>query len=408
LISFWSITSVALAVAWAWRAIEAAIGSHNVKNIALPEWDTMPHICPPLADVGSDAPHLSIIVPARNEQQHIEAAMRTLLALEYPSYEIIAVDDRSTDNTGAILDALVTETRGAPSLRSKGGDVGFKVVHVTDLPPRWLGKTHAMWTAAQQAKGEWLLFTDADIMFRPDSLRRAIAYAEATNADHLVLFPRVLMSSWSARMMYMFFSLMFAFGHRPWKVHDPRAKDSIGVGAFNMVRRSVYEAVGGFEPLRMEIVEDMKLGELIKTNGYRQRCAFGPGLVSFVWEQSALGVIRNFTKNFFAVLKYSWWRALGAAFLLAFLNLLPFIGLWLTHGLPRAGFAVAVACIAGFYVGMSIREKISPLYFFLHPVSTVLFMYAVLRSMAVTLWRGGVEWRGTTYSLEELRNNGAI
>ncbi len=382
-----------LGLAWLSRALDAAIGAPKIKNIALPEWDRKPE----------DPPSLTIIVPARDEQQHIEAAMRSLLALDYPRYEIIAVDDRSTDSTGAILDKLLAETRGAPSLRSKGGYFDFRVIHITELPPRWLGKTHAMWTAARQARGEWLLFTDADIMFRSDSLRRAIAYAEAAKTDHLVLFPRVLMATWSARMMYIFFSLMFVFGHRPWKVDDPRTKDSIGVGAFNLIRRRVYEGIGTFEPLRMAVVEDLKLGEAVKSSGYKQRCVFGHGLVSFHWEEAAVGVVRNFTKNFFALLQYSWWRAIGAALLLGFFNLLPFVGLWLAHGWARAGFALALASIAGFYVGIGIREELSPLYFFMHPVSTALFMYTVLRSMAVTLWRGGVEWRGTTYPLEELR-----
>jgi glycosyltransferase involved in cell wall biosynthesis len=398
---FWWITSIVLGLVWLSRVIDAAIGTRKIKNIALPENLTVPHICPPLADVGV----LTVIVPARNEQQHIEAAMRSLLALDYPSLEIIAVDDRSTDNTGAILDKLQAEVQGVPSLRSKGGKFEFRVMHVTDLPPRWLGKTHAMWTAAQHATGDWLLFTDADIMFRPDSLRRAIAYAEATNTDHLVLFPRVLMATWSARMMYIFFSLMFVFGHRPWKVDDPRTKDSIGIGAFNLIRRSVYENIGTFEPLRMAVVEDLKLGETVKTRGYKQRCVFGPGLVSFHWEEDALGVVHNFTKNFFAVLQYSWWRAVGATLLLGFFNLLPFVGLWFAHGWERAGFALALVSIAGFYVGIGIREELSPLYFFMHPVSTALFMYTVLRSMTVTLWHGGVEWRGTKYSLEELRND---
>ncbi len=376
-----------LGLAWLSRALDAALGSHKIKNIALSEWDRSP----------AKSPSLTIIVPARNEQQHIEAAMRSLLALDYPRYEIIAVDDRSTDSTGAILDKLLAEAQtGSVPER-------LRIMHVTELPPRWLGKTHAMWTAAQQAAGDWLLFTDADIMFRPDSLRRAIAYAEATETDHLVLFPRVLMATWSARMMYMFFSLMFVFGHRPWKVDDPRTKDSIGVGAFNLIRRSVYEDIGTFEPLRMAVVEDLKLGEAVKTNGYKQRCVFGPGLVSFHWQEDALGVVNNFTKNFFAVLQYSWWRAIGAALLLGFFNLLPFVGLWFAQGWARVGFALAVVSIAGFYVGIGIREELSPLYFFMHPVSTALFMYAVLRSMTVTLWRGGVEWRGTTYPLEELR-----
>lgn len=380
-----------LGAAWLSRALDASLGTRKIKNIALPEWDHPARIS------DGQTPSLSIIVPARNEQQHIETAMRSLLALNHPSFEIIAVNDRSTDNTGEVLDRLAAEHPDR-----------LRVIHVEELPPRWLGKTHAMWIAAQHATGDWLLFTDADIMFRADSLRRAIAYAEETSTDHLVLFPRVLMSSWSARMMYMFFSLMFVFGHRPWKVDDPRAKDSIGIGAFNLIRRSAYEAIGTFEPLRMAVVEDLKLGELVKQNGYKQRCSFGPGLVSFHWEQSALGVIRNFTKNFFAVLRYSWWRALGAMILLGFFNVLPFVGLWFAHGWARLGFAVAVVSIAGFYVGIGVREQLSPLYFFMHPISTALFMYAVLRSMTLTLWHGGVEWRGTRYSLEEIRKETGV
>lgn len=385
---FWWITSVVLGIAWLSRALDAALGAHNIKDISKPEWDRRPELD------HAHAPFLSVIVPARNEQRHVEAALRSLLALDYPSYEVIAIDDRSTDNTGIIMDKLMGERH--PHLR---------VIHVTDIPPRWLGKTHAMWKAAQQARGDWLLFTDADIMFSPDSLRLAIAYAEATATDHLVLFPRVVMSHWSARMMHIFFSMMFVFGHRPWKVDDPTTKDSIGVGAFNLIRREVYDAVGTFEVLRMAVVEDLQLGELVKRGGFKQRCVFGPRLVSFHWEQSALGIVRNFTKNFFAVLKYSSGRALGAALLLGFFNLLPFIGVWFAHGWARTGFAAAVFCIAGFYVAITAREKLSPFYFFLHPVSTVLFMYTVLRSMTLTLWRGGVEWRGTLYSLDELKQS---
>ena len=112
-------------------------------------------------------------------------------------------------------------------------------------------------------------------MFRPDCLRRAIAYAEAERADHLVLFPRTIMKRPGEKMMLAFFQLMFVFGHRPWKVADPKAKDHIGVGAFNLVRRSVYEAVGTYEALRFEVVDDMKLGKVIKNAGFRQRNVLG-------------------------------------------------------------------------------------------------------------------------------------
>ena len=118
---------------------------------------------------------------------------------------------------------------------------------------------------ANQASGDWLLFTDADVLFRADALSRAIAYAEAESADHVVLFPRMIMHSPGERMMIAFFQTLFVFGHRPWKVADPKTKDHMGVGAFNLIRRRVYEAVGTYQALRFEVLDDMKLGKSSRT-----------------------------------------------------------------------------------------------------------------------------------------------
>jgi hypothetical protein len=266
-----------------------------------------------------------------------------------------------------------------------------------------MGKAHAMWTAARQVDCEWLLFTDADVMFRTDSLRRAIAYAEGERADHLVLFPRTIMKRPGEKMMLAFFQLMFVFGHRPWKVADPKAKDHIGVGAFNLVRRSVYEAVGTYQALRFEVVDDMKLGKVIKNAGFRQRNVLGNDLLEIRWAMGARGVVRNLTKNFFAVMSYQWWRALGFCVAAAILNLMPFAGILLASGWARMPYAVAIASILFLYMGMSVISDVRPWYFLLHPVGTMFFIYTMLRSMIFTLWNGGVEWRGTTYPLKELR-----
>src|SRR5437588_844246 len=136
-----------------------------------------------------------------------------------------------------------------------------------------------MWSASQQATGDWLLFTDADVQFKPDSVRRAIAYAEAEPADHVVVFPRMIMKRPGEKMMIAFFQTLFVFGHRPWKVADPETRDHMGVGAFNCIRRSVYEAIGTYQALRMEVLDDMKLGKVVKNAGYRQRNVFGGDLV---------------------------------------------------------------------------------------------------------------------------------
>jgi cellulose synthase/poly-beta-1,6-N-acetylglucosamine synthase-like glycosyltransferase len=410
------IAGAILALAWFSRIVDAALGMPSVADVSRPEWDRNP------VRAGGN-PRVSIIVPARNEEEIIEQALGTLLALDYENYEVIAVNDRSTDRTGEILDEISPPPHPStgsgqvflqenPHFSQSTREMGhrdqiihpvLRVVHHRELPPGWLGKTHSMWTAANQATGEWLLFTDADVLFKPDSLRRAMAYAEAERADHLVLFPQMIMKRPGEYMMIAFFQTMFTFGHRPWKVADPSTDDHMGVGAFNLVRRSVYEAVGTYEALRMEVLDDMKLGKVVKNAGFAQRNVFGGDLISLRWAHGAIGVVNNLTKNFFAVLSFQWWRTLISAFGLAFLNLMPFVGVGIAHGWARVPYAVALFSMFLIYVGMSWRSAVPVYYFFLHPVSTVLFIYTLLRSMVLTLWQGGIVWRGTKYPLEELR-----
>ena len=378
------IAGCTLALAWFSRILDAALGMPRIADIARPEWDRRP-----LAPL-----RVSVVVPARNEEISIEQTLRQLLDLDYTNYQVLAVNDRSSDRTGEIMERI------AASPEAQGR---LQVIHVMELPRGWLGKPHAMWKAAEQASGDWLLFTDADVLFKPDSLRRALAYAEAEKADHMVLFPRMIMKQPGERMMIAFFQTLFVFGHRPWKVADPRTKDHMGVGAFNLVRRDVYHAVGTYQALRLEILDDMKLGKVVKTAGYVQRNVFGEDLISIHWARGAMGVVSNLTKNFFAVLSFQWWRTLMSCFGLAFLNLMPFLGVLLAHGWARLPYAIALFCMFAIYVGMSSRSDIPPYYFLLHPVSTTLFVYILLRSMILTLSRGGVVWRGTFYPLDELR-----
>jgi glycosyltransferase involved in cell wall biosynthesis len=376
-----------LARAWFSRIVEAAFGMPHVADIARPEWDRRPA-------TANGEPRVSIIVPARNEEEHIRETLRQLLALDYSNYEIIAVNDRSTDRTGQIMDEV------AASLQAHGL---LKAIHISELPSGWLGKTHAMWTAGLQANGDWLLFTDADVLFKPDVLRRAVAYAEAERADHLVLFPRMIMKGPGERMMIAFFQVLFVFGHRPWKVADPKARDHMGVGAFNLVRRSVYDAVGTYRALRMEVLDDMKLGKVIKNAGFAQRNVSGEDLISLHWAKGAFGIVKNLTKNFFAVLSFQWWRTVATVVGLAFLNLGPFLGVGLAHGWARVPYAIALASLFLIYYGISLRSAVPPYYFLLHPVGTSLFIYILLRSMFHALWNDGIVWRGTKYPLEELR-----
>jgi glycosyltransferase involved in cell wall biosynthesis len=383
MIYFHWIAGSVLTLIWLSRVVEAVRGVPTIADIALPEWDRQP------GPVGN---RLAIVVPACNEEDSIEKGLRRLIALDYPNYQVIAVDDRSSDRTGAIMDTVAASSNGR-----------LKVVHVADLPAGWLGKVHAMWSAARQTNSDWILFTDADVMFRPDCLRRAIAYAEAERADHVVLLPKIIMKRPGEKMMIGFFQLLFVFGHRPWKVADPKAKDHIGVGAFNLVRRSSYEAIGTYEALKFEVVDDMKLGKVIKNAGFRQRVVFGDDLIEIRWAKGARGVVDNLTKNFFAVMSFEAWRAIGGSVAMAILNLLPFWGVLFAPGWARVPYALTLGSMFLLYAGIWRKVEVSPWYFLLHPVSTLLFIYTMMRSMIVTLRNGGVEWRGTFYPLKELR-----
>jgi glycosyltransferase involved in cell wall biosynthesis len=384
-----------LGAAWLSRMLAAALYMRRIPELTSAEFDALP------ADALGRVPRVSIIVSARNEAAHIEAALLSLLELDYPDYEVIAVDDRSDDATGAIMDRMQAQWRE----RGEALHHRLKVVHITELPVGWLGKTHAMWQAGKQATGDWLLFTDGDVVFRADALRRVMVYAERERADHVVLFPTMVMESVGERMMMAFFQSQFVFARRPWKVADPKSNDAVGVGAFNLVRREAYERVGTYQRMRLEIVDDMRLGEVVKHEGFRQRAVFGRDLLRLRWIFGAMGMVRNLTKNGFAILRFSTWFAIAAVCGNLLVNVGPFVGVALAPDWARAGYLVAVAAMAAIYLGMSWYSDIPPYYVLLHPVAALLFCYALVRSMVLTLARGGVEWRGTRYSLGELRNS---
>ena len=381
LVIAWSIAFV-----WIVHLLQAVRGMPKIAEITRPEWDV---------PVGTGHPVLkvTIVVPARNEALTIEPALRSLRHLHYPNYEVIVVNDRSEDRTGEIVERVAGEPGGVP----------VRVIHVDKLPPKWLGKTHAMWAGAREGSCDWILFTDADVVFRADALRRAVAYAEKNEVDHLVLFPTMLTFTRGERMMISLFQALIGFGHRPWKVSDPDARDYIGVGAFNLIRRSVYEKVGTYERLRLAVMDDMQLGQLVKKGRFRQVCVFGKDLIRIHWAQGAMGVVRNVTKNFFAYMRFSAWLALAAACGLLFMNVFPFVAVFVSSGWAVVGYLTALLCILAIYAGMAPKSGIGWWYFFTHPISASMFAYAILLSAVTTVRHGGVTWRGTLYPIEELK-----
>jgi GT2 family glycosyltransferase len=374
-----------IALVWMWKVTEAAFGLPRIPNLLLPEHDIAP----------AGSPSITVIVPARNEAADIAATLQSLVEQDYPNLQIIAVDDRSTDETGAIIDSIANQHPDK-----------LRPLHVTELPPGWLGKTHAMALAAREASTDYLLFTDADVLFRSDAVRRALAHAVATHADHLVTIPTTLIHRWDEAAILGFFQIFALWGARPWRVSDPKSKrDALGIGAFNLLRRSAYLQIGGFEALRMEVIEDLAMARRIKRAGLAQRVAFGRGLVSLHWAYGTAGLVGVMTKNLFSAFRFSISLALLGCLWLLLFCVAPVGGLFLVPTRLPALFTVGAVIWA--YWLMSRHSGIAAGYALFFPFGALVFVFTLLRSMLITFKHGGVVWRGTFYPLAELRKHAA-
>ena len=357
-------------------AIEFAIGNRSLRRLReLPAGATMQKV--------------SVIVAARNEARKIEAALRSLLRQDYPNIEFIVVDDRSDDETGAILDRME----------------GIKVVHIRELPAGWLGKNHAQHTGAEHATGELLLFTDADIHMEATVIRRAVAYLTSEWLDHLAIVPHLAMTGTVLNMFGGAFSLFFGFYAKPWKARDPKSSRHIGIGAFNMIRAEVYRAIGGHEPLRMRPDDDMMLGKLVKKSGYRQDLVLGDDLITVEWYSSVAELVRGLEKNSFAGLEYSLARLVAATIAQLLFFVWPLAAVVVMTGATRWLDLGCVVTTAFLYLDSASFPGVKRWHAFALPVTTLFFLYIIWRATILTLWNDGIDWRGTHYSLAELKAN---
>ena len=344
---------------------------------------------PPAPD--AECPRISILFAARDEEEKLPAALATLMQIDYPGLEVVAVDDRSQDATGRILDEFAATH---PRLR---------VVHEERLPEGWLGKTHALQKAYEASLGEWLLFTDADVRFNPDVVRRVVSLVKAQNLDHLSLLGDVEMVGFWENVLITFFGLGFHLAADPSRVGNRRSSRYVGVGAFQLLRRSAYETSGTHRRLAMEVIDDMKLGKIVKQAGFRSGCAVAQDLVAVRWHAGVGNLVRGVTKNFFAGAGYDLRLVTVQLAALLVMDILPFVGVVFGHGWIRAFSAIAVLIALSFHVGVAWVMRVSPLYALTHPVGAALFFYMLLRSTVVTLRQGGIVWRDTFYPLEELK-----
>jgi cellulose synthase/poly-beta-1,6-N-acetylglucosamine synthase-like glycosyltransferase len=373
------------AVLWAIQSVRAGTGMMRLPRVERFE---------PLEE--SKCPRVSIMFAARDEIDTLPGALETLLSLDYPDYEVIAVNDRSSDGTGRVLDNFADR------------DSRLRVIHISDLPPGWLGKPHALHCAYQLATGSWFVFTDADVHFAPDSLRRIMTLATTRQLDHLALMTHMTMIGFWERVVMTYFGLGFILGVEPWQASNPRSSKFIGIGAFQLIRRPVYEAISGHRKLAMEVIEDMKLGKLLKIAGFGSQAGYAAEHIRVRWQAGLGNLVRGTTKNFFAAAYFNLPLVCLQVFGIFLMSVFPWIALpWLlitkSFGLPLLFAGIAVVIALSVHVALSFGAKASPLYGLSHPIGALIFMWMLTRSTVITFWRGGIVWRDTFYPLAELR-----
>jgi glycosyltransferase involved in cell wall biosynthesis len=341
-------------------------------------------------------PRLSVVIPACNEAANLESAVATLLQQDYPDLEIILVDDRSTDGTGKIIERLACD------------DPRIRALRVETLPQGWLGKVHALHRGVEQASGDWLLFTDADVHFGAAILRRAVALVLHQRVDHLALIPRTIQKSFWLELAVNTFGLLFFITTRAASVNRAGSKAFVGIGAFNLVNAERFRRTVGFEWLRLEPGDDVGLGMMIKQSGGTTRLAFADEDLSLQWYSSVTAMFKGLEKNLFGPgSHYRWWLMLLQVGMIWALVAAPYfsLALGLVHGLASLWIAGATAISMQliFTVCFAAERKTKSLVLLLFPVGVLLITAMMLRAGYQCLKNGGIDWRGTHYPIDQLR-----
>jgi chlorobactene glucosyltransferase len=346
------------------------------------------------------APLISICVPARNEARNIRGCVERLLAQAYPNFEVIVLDDRSTDATSEILDNLAAHNS---RLRPISG---------SDLPSGWAGKPHALYQASAAARGDWLCFIDADTFLSPTALSSCYVKALDTNADMFTIMTFQIMGSFWEKVVMPLVMTALSVGFSPRKVNDPKRKDAIANGQFIMIKRSVYDAIGGHESVKDQIVEDKAISEQVKWNGYRLIVADGMKVAKTRMYTSLPEMWEGWTKNIYLGLSdrpsLLWLGVFGAFIALIaalFLPIWPLLGfLWFLHGGGWMAATVLLQSIALWLYVIFVRAQvaakmeISPWYALTTPLGAALFAAMMITSAFRVLSGRGVTWKGRNYT----------
>jgi chlorobactene glucosyltransferase len=335
-------------------------------------------------------PLVSVIIPARDEERSIERTVRAMLAQTYPALELIVVNDRSTDRTSDILGSI--------------DDPRLIVIEGQEPPPGWLGKPHALHLGAQRARGELLLFVDADLVYAPDAVAAAVAQLEESGASMLSLLPHFELHGFWEHVAIVNLAV-FAYTMLPlWATNRTRIPLlGIGGGTGNLVRRDDYDALGGHEALRDAVVDDVGLARLMRRGGRRTAVALANDLVSLRMYHGLREIVDGFTKNTFAVVNRSYLAALFFLIAGVIVHLLP-------YGLAVAGDVIAIVTIGLIVLSRvilfaALRYRLDNAVFGHIPMLLIWF-WILLRSVWLTGVRRRLLWRGRTYDADKTRFGG--
>ncbi|MYH49592.1 MAG: glycosyltransferase [Gammaproteobacteria bacterium] len=338
-------------------------------------------------------PRLSVVVAARNEEARAEQALTSLLALDYPDYEVIFVDDRSQDRTGEIADRLSAQ------------DDRLRVLHVEELPAGWFGKNHACWRGALAAGGNLLLFTDGDVVFGREAVTRGVRHLLRRRLDHVAVLPALLMRSPMLQACMIVFHWGAHVTARLWQVRDPRSTASFGVGAYNLFRADSYRAIGGHRQVALRPDEDYQLGRLVKLTGHRSDLVRAESSVRCEWYPDVRSLIRGTEKNLFAFRDYRIAAVLVQTAGLLWTGIAPVVlavALLAVDAAAAALFAAAAMIAWGFGVCIARVSRFRWWSGLALPVASAVIAWSWWRSMIVTL-RGRLAWGGPAVPLSELR-----
>jgi chlorobactene glucosyltransferase len=359
----------------------------------------------------SDAPLISVCIPARNEERNIQACVESILAQDYPNFEVIILDDRSTDATSEILHTLLMES-GSLLPASKERPPSLKIIHGSNLPKGWAGKPHALFQASAAAYGEWLCFVDADTFLSPNTLSSCYVKAVETKADMFTILTfQILGSFWEKVVMPIVMSAL-SVGFSPRKVNDPESKDAIANGQFILIKRSVYNAIGGHERIKDQITEDKAIAEQVKWNGYRLIFANGYSLARTRMYTSLPEMWEGWTKNiYFGLSDRTSLILLGffGAFILVFVALIlpiwPLLGIfWYLQSGGWLALTVILKSLILWAIVIYARAQtaiamgISPWYAFTLPLGAAVFAAMMFTSAWKVLSGKGVTWKGRIYA----------